>query len=172
VEILFDGEIHVHYHQFYVVSRDAWDGDVAACFEGQINGLCGASLPGLMFLTTGLHTGSIGLSVQLHSEPPVLESIWEDAVEVSFSPQGPNTALSQWAGEAAWDLQLPARDYRVRYCARGMDAARGADTLIKPDPVVDHYLLQCWPSPAAADAIVRQGSATAAYWHSARGGGP
>jgi hypothetical protein len=53
-----------------------------------------------------------------------------------------------------------------------MDAARAADTLIKPDPVVDHYLLQWWPSPAIPDAIVRQSGATAAYWHNARGGGP
>ncbi|MFE7539229.1 hypothetical protein [Streptomyces platensis] len=29
--------------------------------------------------------------------------------------------LLQWAGEAAWDLDLTQIDYRVRYCGTGMD---------------------------------------------------
>ena len=33
------------------------------------------------------------------------------------------------------------------------------------EPLVDRYLLQFWPAPAAPDRIIRQTSASAAYWH-------
>ena len=58
VPIVFDQEIHVHYGQFYVESRtdDFFEG-LTESRGGQANGLCGAAVPGLLFLTTGLHTG-------------------------------------------------------------------------------------------------------------------
>jgi hypothetical protein len=58
VPIVFDQAIHVHYWQFYVESRtdDFFEG-LTDSRGGQANGLCGAAVPGLLFLTTGLHTG-------------------------------------------------------------------------------------------------------------------
>jgi hypothetical protein len=46
-----------------------------------------------------------------------------------------------------------------------MDAAHEQDTRAGGEPAVDRYLLQLWPAPAAADMIVREVSAIAAYWH-------
>ncbi|MGW3293301.1 hypothetical protein ACWC9S_05005 [Streptomyces xiamenensis] len=50
------GEVHVHYHQIYVVSdpHDAANPDLAEAFAGQSGGLCGAAAPGALWLRTGL----------------------------------------------------------------------------------------------------------------------
>lgn len=147
------GDVHVHYGQIYVHSEggDAFDGDLSACFAGQRNGLCGAAVAGTLFLLTGLHTGDVGFTAEVHeTEPP--DAGDEDVVEVPFRVAGP-ARLVTWGGEDRWDLGLAPGGYRVRYGATGMDAAR------------DRYLLQFWPAPPAPDAVVRQHSAAAAYWH-------
>jgi hypothetical protein len=47
---------------------------------GQVNGLCGAAVPGMLYLTTGLHTGNVELTVEvLDAEPPVGDE-WEEVV--------------------------------------------------------------------------------------------
>ncbi|MFJ3966109.1 hypothetical protein [Streptomyces sp. NPDC090036] len=127
----------------------------------QSGGLCGAAVPGVLWLTTGLHTGRVGFTVEVHDEAPPLDPFWEDVVEVSFRPLSERTSLVQWAGEAAWDLSLARTDYRVRYCARGMDEGWQLDTRVSEEPPVDSYLLQF-----RADRVVRQTSQQAAYWHS------
>ena len=35
------------------------DADLAAAFAGQRNGLCGAAVPGRLWLITGRHTGTV-----------------------------------------------------------------------------------------------------------------
>ena len=79
---------------------------------------------------------------------------------------------------AAFDswIPLPALPapgtYRVRCSASGLDAAHQADPRLPGDPVVDRYLLQLWPAPQAPEAVMREGSEIAAYWHRvARGEG-
>lgn len=114
------GEVHVHYGQIYVESDPAGTTPgLSEAFAGQNGGLCGAAVPGALWLSTGLHTGNVGFVVEVHAAPPALDPAWEDVVEVSFRPESERTSLVQWAGEAAWDLDLPRTDYRVRYCARG-----------------------------------------------------
>lgn len=49
----------VHYGQLYVESSEN-SADLHECFAGQRNGLCGAAVPGKLFLITGLHTGKVG----------------------------------------------------------------------------------------------------------------
>lgn len=166
MSLLFEGELHVHSSQFYVESRtgDCFDG-LTEARGGQVNGLCGAAVPGLLFLTTGLHTGGVELTVEVLHAPPPLGEHWEDVVEVSFRPESDAVQLVQWAGEASWPLALDPVDYRVRYCASGMDQARARDTRLTEEPVLDRYLLQLWPAPAAPDTVIRQTSACAAYWH-------
>jgi hypothetical protein len=66
--------------------------------------------------------------------------------------------------QSQYEFSLPKGDYRVRYCARGMDEGQDGDTLVDGDPV-DFYLLQFWPGTASPDRILRQTSAAAAYWH-------
>ncbi|EQD86654.1 hypothetical protein A8924_0124 [Saccharopolyspora erythraea NRRL 2338] len=161
---LFDGEVHVHYGQIYVQSEIG-----ALTLEehraGQSNGLCGAAVPGQLFLTTGLHTGHVGFTVEVHDERPDVDEAWEEAVEASFRPLSPEVALVEWGGEAAWSLDLEEIDYRVRYCAVAMDESRRVDTRTDGEPMVDRYLLQFWPAPPGPDAVVKQTSVTAEYWH-------
>ena len=87
VRMVFDGEVGVHYGQCYVESGDdpPW-GDLAACFGGQRNGLAGAKVPGFVWLITGLHTGEVALTVQVHGDAPDLDDRWEEVVEVAFHP--------------------------------------------------------------------------------------
>jgi len=153
----------VAYGQIYVESEgsepQAWES-----MGGQQNGLCGAALPGSIFLITGMHTGNVAFTVELHdTEPPVGEE-WEDVVEASFRPFG-ETFLQCWGGEGSWPLDLPATDLRVRYCAWGMDEAREVNVIMDDEPCIDRYLLQFWPAPPSPDRIVRQTSQQAAYWH-------
>ncbi|MER5773743.1 hypothetical protein ABT144_05485 [Streptomyces sp. NPDC002039] len=160
------GEVYVHYSQIYVESvPDSAIPSLSEAFAGQSGGLCGAAVPGVLWLITGLHTGNIGFVVEVHDEDPPLDPVWEDVVEVSFHPVSERTRLVQWAGEAGWDLNLARTDYRVRYCAHGMDEGRKLDTRGSGDPQADSYLLQFWPAPPRADRVVRQTSQNAAYWH-------
>ena len=166
MQVLFAGGLNVHYGQVYVESGWEMPSDpVSAAFAGQVNGLCGAATPGFLFMVTGLHTGHVGFTVELHDSAPPMDHAWEDVVEVSFTPTADDVALVQWGAEAAWPLQLERVDLRARYCASGMDRARQADTVISGGPVLDRYLLQFWPAAPAPDQVVKQTSAHAAYWH-------
>jgi hypothetical protein len=96
---LFDDEVRVSYSQIYVVS-DALP-DMTEAFAGQSNGLCGAGVPGGLFLITGTHTGKVRFTVELHDdEPAAATTDWEEVVEVPYAPTGPDTHLVQWA---RWD---------------------------------------------------------------------
>ncbi|MFI8093581.1 hypothetical protein ACIF9R_35615 [Streptomyces sp. NPDC086080] len=160
------GKVYVHYGQIYVESDpDSSTPDLSEVFAGQSGGLCGAAVPGSLWLHTGLYTGNVGFAVEVHDEAPPLDPVWEDVVEVSFHPLSERTSLVQWAGEAAWDLDLARTDYRVRYCARGMDDGYERDTRIAKEPQADSYLLQFWPAPPRPDRVIRQTSQNAAYWH-------
>lgn len=160
------GEVHVHYGQIHVESDPAGTTpSLSEAFAGQSGGLCGAAVPGALWLSTGLHTGDVGFVVEVHDTPPAPDPAWEDVVEVSFRPVSHHTRLVQWAGEAAWDLDLAPTDYRVRYCARGMDEGRELDTRVSGEPQADSYLLQFWPAPPRPDRVIRQTSQNAAYWH-------
>src|SRR5215472_12718518 len=105
----------VHYGQIYVQSGEDYP-DLAECFGGQSNGLCGAAMPGMLFLITGLHTGEVGFTVQLYHEPPPIDDSWQEVVEASFQPMG-EAELVGWAGQEYWPLDLAEVSYRVRYSA-------------------------------------------------------
>ncbi|GGS92340.1 hypothetical protein [Streptomyces violaceus] len=161
-----DGEVHVHYGQIYVESDpDGYGPGLAEAFAGQSAGLCGAASPGSLHLSTGLHTGDVGFTVEVCEEAPPLDPVWEDVVEVSFRPASRDSALVQWAGEASWPLDLEETDYRVRYCAQGMDRAGEEDTRLDDEPQLDCYLLQFWPAPPEPDRVLKQTSLSAANWH-------
>ncbi|MFL9652166.1 hypothetical protein ACJ7VE_00440 [Streptomyces sp. PB17] len=160
------GEVRVEYSQIYVESGpDAVGPGLAEAFGGQSSGLCGAAVPGALWLQTGLHTGNVGFSVEVHDRAPRLDPVWEDVVEVSFRPASAGAALVECGGGAARSLGLQEIDYRVRYCARGMDEARRQDTRPAGQQQVDCYLLQFWPAEPAPDRMVKQTSSIAAYWH-------
>jgi len=154
----------VHYGQAYVMAG-SWDTDLAASFRGQVNGLCGAAAPGLLFLITGLHTGHVGFTVDVCASRPLADDSWEEIVEVPFTVAVPEVTLQEWGGQAGYPLPLPAADYRVRYCARGMQHGNDLDTSQGPDRPADSYSLAFWPAPPAPDQVVKQTSDIAAYWH-------
>ncbi|HEX8005451.1 MAG TPA: hypothetical protein VF482_03390 [Trebonia sp.] len=153
----------VHYGQIYVQSGEDYP-DLAECFGGQSNGLCGAAMPGILYLITGLHTGQVGFTVELHDAPPPIDDSWQEIVEASFRPMG-KAGLAGWGGHGYWPLDLAEASYRVRYCGTGMDAARELDTRMEEDPEADRYLLQFWPAPPEPDRVIKQTSEAAAYWH-------
>lgn len=161
---LFSGTVNVHYGQFYLEAGTPFDGDMPRCFAKQSNGLCGAAVPGFVFLTTGLHTGPVGLDIESHESEPDLNDIWEDVVEVSLQVSGPVLSLVQWAELTGTPLVRMAGSYRLRYSGRGMDKAHEEDTVLGSDPI-DRYRIDIWPASPAPDRVVKQTSDYAAYWH-------
>jgi hypothetical protein len=163
---VFDGLLHVHYGQAYVMCGVGGDtGKMDACFRGQTNGLLGAGQRGMLFVLTGLHTGFVALTVDVDENEPELDESWEECVEVSFVPNAPDVGLVDWDRDLVCALPLRPIDYRVRYVARGMDAGRAADTIVASEAPVDAYRLWFWPSAQAPDRVIRQTSDTAKYWH-------
>jgi hypothetical protein len=162
---LMSGPAWVSYSQIYVESAEDY-ADLNECFAGQRNGLCGAAVPGKLFLMTGLHTGEVGFTVELYDAAPALDDAWEEIVEASYRPRGA-AMLVTWAGDGGtWDLELePGLDYRVRYCGWGLDAGHQAGPPMDGEPLVDRYLLQFWPAPPTPDRVLKQTSRQAAYWH-------
>lgn len=170
VETLMSGEVRVDYGQMYVLSDPENDGggDLVAAFAGQEAGLCGAAVPGSLFLVTALHTGIVGLTVELHDDPPPLDPLWEEVVEVSFRPLSSRTSFVEWGGRAWRGLDLEQICHRVRYSARGMAEASIPNSWEprRTEEPVDHYLLQFWPcSPASPARIVKRTTTRAASWH-------
>jgi hypothetical protein len=127
--------------------------------------LCGAAVPGALFLITGLHTGSVGFTVELHEDEPPVDQRWEEIVEAPFTPAGDRTELVGWAGEWSLPLELGRTHHRVRYCAAGMERGHETDTVMDGEPVVDRYLLQLWPAAPEPDRVLKVTTGTAAYWH-------
>lgn len=157
------GRAWVSYGQIYVESTENY-ADLGECFGGQENGLCGAAIAGKLWLVTGLHTGEVGFTVELHDEEPDLDDRWEEIVEVSYTPASDQIGLYGWGGTGEWPLDLDRIDYRARYHGTGMDTA-GQATGPSDKSVVDSYLLQFWPAPVAPDQVLKQTSSAAAYWH-------
>ncbi|MEW1707479.1 hypothetical protein AB0230_09585 [Microbacterium sp. NPDC089190] len=164
-EVIFDGPMHVHYGFIWLHPEERYDEFVSGRpFAGQENGLCGAAIPGLLDLRTGLHTGSVPVRVVLaDSEPPLGDA--EDIVEVSYRPDQPVL----WFGgfDGGDEITLPVDAYRARWSATAMDAGRDVDTVLEEETAPDSYELCFWPDAEThPDRIVRVGSKTAAYWHS------
>ncbi|MCH5671074.1 hypothetical protein [Streptomyces gilvus] len=164
---VYSGELPVSYSQFSVESRtEGWGAQPWPPRAGQRNGLCGAAVPGYLFLTTGLHTGRVGLTVEVHETAPPVDEVWEDVVEASFRPASTSTVVLPWGEGPLCDVGLTITDHRVRYCARGMDHTPDDElAVLDGGEPFDHYLLQLWPAPPAADRILRRTSHAADYWH-------
>lgn len=164
VEPVFDGRLGVMYHQAYFGTGQEEPGFDGA-FRQQSNGLLGAARPGCLTLMTGMHTGDVGLRVVLSDTAPILESSWEDVVEVSFMPHGELGMLVTLDGDEVLALELPERSYRVRYCARDMDQGKSTGVVMADESTVDAYELHFWPEPMSYDRVLRQGSDLASGLH-------
>ncbi len=166
--VVFDGRMDVAYMQAYVEPLEGGpEINIEEAFRGQANGLLGAAQPGALRLTTGLHTGDVGFRLVVADTQPPLGDEWEDVVEATFVPAG-TSCVSLQSGEVLCEFELPPVPHRVRYSARGMDAASDAPPVTTDDPLLDHYELTFWPADPAPDIVVRRGSERGAYWHEAR----
>ncbi len=161
---LFAGNIEVQYGQAYIELDGSFDGAMDNCFLGQNNGLCGAQVPAILFLMTGLHTGIVGITIHLFDADPGIDDSWEEIVEVSFQAPKGKISLMEWAADQGVGMAVPAGSYRARYQGRAMQTASELDTNVNDTPV-DTYRLDFWSAPPAPDRIVKQTSAVAAYWH-------
>ena len=162
VEVLVDTSIFVHYGFLTLTAAEGDSGDRADGYRGQVNGLCGAAQPGVLHMHTGLHTGNVGVRIELHTDEPGLDEAWQDVVEAYFSTSSEDLMLSAF-DSVEGPVDLPPGFYRVRYCAQDMQ--RGDDGDTTPDgEAVDSYVLQFWPA-SGVDRIVRQGSRIAGYRH-------
>jgi hypothetical protein len=163
---LFARKVHVHYGQMYFVAHPENLPDMDECFGGQENGLCGAAMPGTLFLITGLHTGSVNVTVELCDAEPPLDDSWEEIVEVSFVVTSPTKpGIAEWGAGGWHPVKLERGTYRARYCARDMQAARDKDTVLSGEESIDSYHLSLWPAAGAKDRVLKQTSQVAAYWH-------
>jgi hypothetical protein len=161
---VFSGPLSVYYHQAYLLPVPLEIPDLRACFRGQANGLCGAALPGKLFLLTGLHTGYVDFTVDILDRAPALDDMWEEAVEVPFFVARSDLALVEWAGEASYPISLPQGNYRARYCAKGMQLAWD-ETNPSDRDFIDSYSLTFWPAPPVADSVLTTTTEAAAYLH-------
>ncbi|GAA0814047.1 hypothetical protein [Spirilliplanes yamanashiensis] len=161
--VLLDRAVFVSYATARANPGDDAGHEPDRYWRGQANGLCGAAVRGHLVLVTGLHTGYVRMTVELHPAEPPLGDEWEDAVEAPFRQR----AKKLWVGglmDRTYPARLPPGDYRVRYCARGMEQGRRQDTAGR-DEIVDAYLLQFWPADPAPDRVVRQTTDIAARYH-------
>jgi hypothetical protein len=97
---LFAGTVHVHYGTMHFLGGEEDFADGNECFEGQVNGLCGAAMRTSLVLRTGLHTGGVKVTVDFWDKEPPLEDSWEEVVEVSFVVNDPErTGILEWGGQ-------------------------------------------------------------------------
>jgi hypothetical protein len=150
------GVVNADFHAFWL----AEDGMMPELpFSFPKNGLILAQ-PGVAIIITGVHSGKVSVSVEVHNHRPeeLNTSDWEEVVEVSVEAidgrmmvtGGPTT------GGPADDLPVltPAGPgpYRVRLHARGRDTAVD---LVAFEPVED-YLVAIWPARPAPETVHKQ----------------
>jgi hypothetical protein len=165
---VFAGDVAVHYGFIDLYSDPAGSGDEAddlvGARRGQANGLVGARVPHQLGMVTGLHTGHVPLVVTWTESEPELDEAWEDVVEVSVDLMTPDLVLATF--DSAYECRVPREGWhRARYCVAGMDEGQELDSPDEGEHAPDRYLLQLWPARQAPDAVVREGSEIAAYWH-------
>ncbi|MCH8622338.1 hypothetical protein [Undibacterium sp. TS12] len=162
MSIIFHGPLKVHFGQFYVLPTGSCGVELDDAFRGQANGLCGAAVPGSLFLITGLHTGEVEFTLEVLDAEPPIDDRWEEIVEVSLDVAELPVLLESWGGDVICETPVGKGCYRVRYCALAMD--EGHESLGE-DGIVDFYRLSVWPSPKTGDVVVKQTSQSARYWH-------
>jgi hypothetical protein len=163
-EELLNQVVYTDYGQLTLEwGEEIWDGDADRFFKDQQNGLVGAAVPDNVVIRLARRSGGSAVRIVLEASEPGATVEWEDVVEASFDlPPGRAMRWLTWAGESGGSLAVPPGQYRLRVSAAGRDA--GAQDEFA-DEVVDRYLVELWPAPAAPDAVLRVGSDDARYGH-------
>ncbi|MGJ5826506.1 hypothetical protein [Streptomyces ossamyceticus] len=143
--------MHAEYHLFQITDPE---GLVADDLDLSHNGLVAAT-DGAIEVSTGIHTGNVRVTVELHAPRPEAAADWEEVAEISWrSPSG--EALVAPLMDNPVDLPSLASQgpgpYRLRVHARRRDAAVDQAAV---DEVVESYLLQSWPAEHQDALLVR-----------------
>lgn len=141
--------VAVEYHHFQITDPD---GPVADDVDASVTGLVSAS-GGIIEVSTGIHTGDVRVTVELHLQRPEPGTGWEEIAEISCTSSSGELLVTSFMDESA---DLPslavqgAGTYRLRVHARGRDRAVDHTVI---DDVVEFYLIQSWPA-AHQDAVL------------------
>ncbi|PTT62358.1 hypothetical protein [Arthrobacter sp. HMWF013] len=164
--VLLDQVIQTDYGQLDLTwGEDGFfDGDFDRSYQGQVNGLVGASNQHGLHVNLARRSGGSPVRIVLLDAPPGSDDgQWEDVVEASIAiPERRAVMWSTWAGENTGPVDLPRGSYRLRVSAKGRDEGHAGEFA---EDTVDDYLLQIWPAQWEPDAILRTGSENARYWH-------
>lgn len=141
--------VQAQYHLFQITDLQ---GPVADDLDATHNGLVSAA-GGAVEVMTGVHTGNVRVTVELHSQRPDSAAGWEEIAVISCdSPSGEmlvTPLMDDPADLPSLASQGPGR-YRLRIHARGRDTAVDQTTV---DGVMESYLIQSWPT-AHQDALL------------------
>ncbi|MFF4658137.1 hypothetical protein [Streptomyces sp. NPDC001381] len=148
--------VDAQYHHFQITSPQ---GPLTDDLDGTHNGLVSAS-GGAIEVTTGMHTDSVEVTVEVHCERPDVAADWDEIAEISFHSPSGEVLVTHFMDDPADLPSLASRGpgpYRLRVHARGRD--RAVDQILVDD-VVESYLIQSWPAAHQDAALVK---ATDAY---------
>jgi hypothetical protein len=152
----FHAEFPVNYAQFYVL-----DGNTDRTVHPE-PGAPGESHAGILrtvrggaFLSTGLASGVVDLTVSIHHhEPRPLLEEYQDVVEVSLQVDTDTIAVIAWESSKYFALPpLPSKAgwYRLRYHARNMDQANDLRSAVP----IDSFHLQIWAASQSDPHILK-----------------
>jgi hypothetical protein len=80
-------------------ARQRADSQAHYCWRRRVADADGA---GALFLRTGLHSGKVGFTVELHDSRPPVDESWEQVVEASFRRDAASQVmLVTWGGHLA-----------------------------------------------------------------------
>lgn len=150
------------YGQLHVMSGECQELLPEDARKGHVNGLCGGAVSGGLFMTVGIHTGDIPITVELYEKAPPLDDAWDEIVETSCIFEEEPVYLFGWAGESSEELAMPPGQYRARFYAERFG---DRDTRSEDEESEERYHLSMWPAPPRPDAILKQTGDAAAYWH-------
>jgi hypothetical protein len=149
----YSGQVQVYEFQYYL--RDSRQAPRPP-YRENTTGLVKLAADGGIHVIAGTSTGSIQLTIELHSMPPATVDWedWEEIVEVSYHTAVGDTQARGSCGLAP-DPGLPVLsflgpgNYRIRVHALGRDDPRNQN----PFTTVERHHLAVWPGPMAKTVI-------------------
>lgn len=127
--------------------------------SGIANGLLGFHKD-FGIILTGFERGYLRLTVEIHAEPPALDTEnWDDVLDVSADFTRGQAFVASYEKAFTTNLAFDGPGtYRVRAHARGRAATKNAALPRRPRPTAanppsETYLVQVWKAPSAAEQV-------------------